>query len=126
MNQLLIKGFITRGQDEKTLVLSPTQQELNELFETLQKIDKQEFRTNTFLAIRSPVYGGGPCTKGKVSFAVHTDGSVYECVSGSHEFGNIRENNLKDIFSLNNLKVKDFYSGTNFCDACSLNYRPGL
>lgn len=120
-----LEAFITRGQDEETLKFTPSQKQLNDLFEKLARIDKEEFGIVTLLKQGAPVYGGAPCNKGKVSFAVHVDGSVYECVSGSHKFGNIREEKLENIFSLeNNLEVKEFHSSTRYCGACSLNYQP--
>ncbi len=118
-----LESFITRGQDEQTTKLSPSQKQLNRIFQELAKIDREEFGIKTPLRIGSPRYGGSPCMRGKASFAVHTDGSIYECVSGSHEFGNIRQQSLGTILSLRNPKVKEFYSDTGVCASCCLTYQ---
>jgi MoaA/NifB/PqqE/SkfB family radical SAM enzyme len=118
-----IESFITMGQSDETLKLAPTQMQLNSLFEWLVKIDKEEFGIEVTLEPDSPRYGGSPCIKGKASFAVHTDGSVYECVSGSHEFGNIRQQDIREILSVRNPKVKNFYSGRGVCESCCLLYQ---
>ncbi|HJX50041.1 hypothetical protein A3K73_00550 [Candidatus Pacearchaeota archaeon RBG_13_36_9] len=118
-----LESFIIRGQDKEITKLAPTQEQLNRLFQELAKIDKEECGIQTPLKVGSPKYGGGPCIRGKASFAVHTDGSVYECISGSHEFGNIRKQSLGGILTPENPKVKKFYSDLSICEPCCLLYQ---
>ncbi len=118
-----LESFIIRGQNEEMIKLAPTQEQLGKVFQELAKIDREEFGIQTPLKVGSPRYGGSACMRGKASFAVHTDGSVYECVSGSHEFGNIRKHNLREILTPKNPKVKRFYSDLSICEPCCLLYQ---
>lgn len=119
-----MEAFITSNQCAESIKLAPSQEELNEMFDALAKIDKDEYGIETELKSGARVYGGDLCMKNKVIFSVRTNGDIYECVSGHNKFGNIRENTLEEIFDLSNPKVKEFYSDINchLCD-CSLGYK---
>ncbi len=120
-----IEAFITTGQTTTTISkLIPSQQQLNDMFEQLAQIDREEYNIPTPLMLGTRVYGREPCMKGKAGFAVHTDGTVLECVSGRYLFGNIRNKSLKEIFDLNNPRTRDFYSSSQCLGCkCSDNYR---
>ena len=114
-----IDSFVTfNNGDMKSL--SPSQEDLSNLFDKLQEIDSRCYGIDTHLWEGSRVYGESLCLKNKVSFSVRTNGDVYDCVSGKNKFGNIRQNTLENIFS----KVdKNIYN--SIC-LCSQGYQPLL
>ena len=121
-----IEAFITTGQATTASQLAPSQEEFNQLFELLAKIDSDEYRILTPLKTGARVYGSEPCMKGKVGFAVHTDGNVLECVSGMYIFGNMRDKSLREIFDLNNQITRDYYSSIQCLGCqCSGAYKNG-
>ena len=112
-----IEAFITTGQMAEASRFVPSQHELNLLFQQLARIDNEEYGISTILRTGARVYSGESCMKGKTGFAVHTNGAVLECVSGRYIFGNIRDQNLKDIFDLKKPKISDYYSSIQ-CLGC--------
>ena len=104
------ESFITKGLDKndyKNRIL--TQDELDNLFLDLQKIDKEEFGRKTELKKGMRVYGQNPCIKYWTMFSVRANGNVALCVSDNEIIGNIRKNPLKKILVANNKKILDRY-----------------
>ena len=113
----LIETFITIGQKPTGPLLIPSQDEINNLFLELARIDEEEYGIVTFLKKGSRIYGGEPCLKAKAGFAVRINGDVLECVSGRYVFGNIKETSLESIFALQNSRISGFYTSME-CTGC--------
>lgn len=112
------ESFITKGSDERDYrnkMLS--QEELDQLFLELQKIDKEEFGIRITLKRGMRVYGQNPCIKYWTMFSVRANGDVALCVSDNEVIGNTRKKSLENILTSKNQKILDRYkSGCN----CSL------
>jgi len=119
-----IETFVTSDQDKHTAELAPTPGQVNHIFEELAKTDREEYGIHTALKPGSRVYGGQPCIKAYAGVAVFADGSVFECITGKHMFGSIKEHTLDDIFDIKNPTVMNFYSMRCCGCQCSLRYDP--
>jgi MoaA/NifB/PqqE/SkfB family radical SAM enzyme len=112
------ESFITktlRKEDQEGRTLS--QEELDQLFLELQKIDREEFEMKTKLVKGMRVYAQDPCKKYWTMFSVRNNGDVALCVSDVEIIGNMREQSLEEILTPKNKKILERYkSGCN----CSL------
>lgn len=106
------------------LDLQPTEAQMTEIF--LEEIELGDLKKKVTLDLAS-----SPCGAGKKSLCVAPNGNIYPCTGFPYLLGNIRENNLRNIwtegFSGNSFlkewkhtKISDFQEcGTHdYCDYC--------
>jgi len=124
------ESFIEAGQNKKVVNnLAVSSDKLTELFKKLQRIDRDEYNTETDVPAGSRVYGKLPCKKANHAISVRTNGDIYACVSATENpIGNIHQNgdqvfnNLSRTISTNN----NSYKTNAHCINCSKKSKQGL
>lgn len=112
------ESFILLNQDEAVLKDTLTQEEFDQFLSQLQKIDKEEYGIDTDIPQGIRVYGQKPCVKGYTMFSVRTNGDVAMCVQSRHILGNIKRQDLADIFDVkSNPKLREAYENPT-CNEC--------